>query len=460
MRLRTLLLITFLPLSLSVSAQHSPNTTNYQQYTDQVIDTYIQLNWFSGSVSITKNNKTIFEKAVGYSNHQQSRHNEISSKYNLGSIAKNFTKVLIAQQILEGKLALDDKLSKFNLGLPSAIASKVTIEHLLDHKAGFSNSFTAAYRENPLNFTTVSQKLSILRDEPLRFEPGTKRLYSNYGYIILGAVLEKITGLKYPKLLEERIFSPLKMKNTTFLPTYDQPLQTERFSYQFDKTQKPVGMSEYPGPDGGIESTVQDLKRFYYALFFTNTIIARDNDTYRAVFKLNNDKWAAYGGGVGISSAVEVDLKGGFIVIVLSNSDNLIAELISQRLKSFIESGDKTQIRAMPTVFAYEFYKSHGKVKYFADFQSAYKETGYSGFIGRVINELGMALVDRKSWKEAIDQFEYLIELFPQAPQAYDSLAYAYYKQGKLELAQRTFEKATKLKPNFNSDYLANNYNN
>ncbi|WP_435277144.1 hypothetical protein ACMAZF_09705 [Psychrobium sp. nBUS_13] len=75
-----------------------------------------------------------------------------------------------------------------------------------------------------------------------------------------------------------------------------------------------------------------------------------------------------------------------------------------------------------------------------------------------MINDLGMALIKKQQWQQAFDQFQYLIALFPKAPQAYDSLAFGYYEQGKIRLAQTTFAKALAIKPNFKSDYRADNY--
>ena len=93
-----------------------------------------------------------------------------------------------------------------------------------------------------------------------------------------------------------------------------------------------------------------------------------------------------------------------------------------------------------------------------ADFLASYKSAGYNQFVGRTLNELGMSLVNDAKWTDALTIFETLVELFPEAPQAYDSLAYAHFRSGDVEQACEIFSTAVELKPTFISDYASNNY--
>jgi len=216
--------------------------------------------------------------------------------------------------------------------------------------------------------------------------------------------------------------------------------------------------TEHAGPDGGIESTANDLQSFYRELFYGSKLLSRDKESFKEVFNNDGEHWGAYGGGLGVSAAIEVDLLSGFEIVVLANSDNLVAERISGRILSFIKDGEHRPITILPTNFAYQYYKKNGLEAFKKDFKLAYKKAEYEGFMGRPINELGMQLVKNHSWNEVFDILNALVSFFPEAPQVYDSLAFAYFSKGEQSKAKSIFAKAKSLKPNFTSDYSADNY--
>jgi len=163
---------------------------------------YHDIGWFSGSVLVIQDDKKIFKTSYGFQNIQEKIKNTGQTRFNLGSIMKDFTKVLVLQQIEDGKIRLNSKLISFDLGFKQSFADEITIEQLLNHSAGFDDIFVAEYRENPLAFDTIDKKLSVLIDRPLLFKPGSDNQYSNYGYIVLGKILERVTGEPFEELLE------------------------------------------------------------------------------------------------------------------------------------------------------------------------------------------------------------------------------------------------------------------
>ena len=171
------------------------------------------------------------------------RKNTVATKYNLGSIAKNFTTVLILQQVQAGKISLDDPLQSFGLGFPKDVAKNITIRHLLNHRSGFDDIFIGEYRQNQMAFDSIDKKLALLMDKPLLFTPGSDQKYSNYGYIVLGSILEKISHKSYPQLLDESIFKKLSMSGTTFLPTSGGKNQSTRYTYSHEGKLVEVGIT-------------------------------------------------------------------------------------------------------------------------------------------------------------------------------------------------------------------------
>lgn len=427
---------------------------------DEIAHQYHQQGWFSGTLLLAKNGKVFHTASFGLENVKTKTPNSIVTKFNLGSIVKNFTKVLVLQQIELGQIKLTDTLDKFDLGFPEEVSTTITIEHLLNHRSGFEDIFIAEYRENQLAFDTLEKKLALLKSRPLLFEPGTDHRYSNYGYVVLGAILEKVTESSYEQLLNKNIFERIQLKNTSLKVESFAKGQSVRYTYLYDSSIKEVGVTEHPGPAGGIESTVEDVQQFYRALYYGDKLLTHANPVNIKAFAMDGEHWGAYGGGSGVSTAIEVDLLDNVEIVVLANTDNLVAELISGRVLSYIKKGSYEPIKPLEMNFAYNYYKEKGKDKFYSGFKDEYKQAGYSQFIGRVINELGMQLLEVKSWDEAFDMMNYLAAIFPNAPQAYDSLAFAYYKKGALKQAQKTFQKAQALKPDFKSDYISSNYAN
>lgn len=425
---------------------------------DSIAMQYQQMGWFSGALLITKNNEVEFASSYGFQNVEEKIKNSIQSRFNLGSIMKDFTKVLILQQVEAGKLKLSDKLVSFELGFKQPDADKITIEHLLNHSAGFADIFVAEYRQNQLAFDTLNKKIKILINNPLLYTPGTDRKYSNYGYVVLGVILEKVTGKPFEELLKNNIFNRVEMSSTTFRPVNSHEYQSVRYTFQYNGNLRKVGIIEHPSPDGGIESTVVDVQRFYRALFYSDKLLKNSDAINRHLFEMDGSHWGAYGGGLGVSAAVEVDFDTGYEIVVLANTDHLVAERISGRIHSYIKNGEYQPVKQLEKNFAFEYYQSKGKQQFYKNFKQIYNDNGYSRFIGRTINELGMELINTKSWTEAFNMFEYLVLLFPNAPQAYDSLAFAYLSIGDSEAAKSTFSKSLSIDGSFKSDYVSDNY--
>jgi len=444
--------------ALTFENKQQDKNTSIPEVANRIAMQYHQMGWFSGNLLITKDGEKVFLSSYGFQDIENQIKNSAKTRFNLGSIVKDFTKVLILQQIQAGKLTLNDKLVTFDLGFMQDNIDEITIEHLLNHRAGFADIFVAEYRENPLAFDTLDKKLKLLINRPLLFEPGTDRKYSNYGYVVLGVILEKVTGKPFEVLLQDDIFNRIGMSSTTFRPLALHQHQSKRYAYQYDSVLRHVGVTEHPSPDGGIESTVEDVQRFYHALFYTNKLLENTDSLNRRLFDMDGSHWGAYGGGLGVSAAVDIDLLNGYEIVVMANTDHLVAEYISGRVLSFLTQGEYEAIRQLEKNFAFEYYQKYGKQGFAKHFQQAYSDSGYTQFIGRTINELGMELIKTESWAEAFDMFEYLVSLFPEAPQVYDSLAFAYLSQGDKKMAKSTFSQSLAINADFESDYVSDNY--
>ncbi len=137
----------------------------------------------------------------------------------MGSMNKMFTAVATLQLVEAGKLALDDPIGKHLPDYPNReLASKVTVRHLLTHTGGTGDIFGPDYDENRLKLRDHSDYVDLYGSRPLAFEPGSRWEYSNYGFVLLGALIEAASGVSYYDYVREHVFRPAGMTSTDSLP--------------------------------------------------------------------------------------------------------------------------------------------------------------------------------------------------------------------------------------------------
>lgn len=171
----------------------------------QVVKPYVDAQMFMGSVMVGKNGQVLFSKGYGMADLEWNVPNSSTTRFNIASMTKQFTAASILLLEDRGKLKTDDLVKKY---LPDAPASwdKITIYHLLTHTSGISNG-AATYEPGP------PEKL-VLHDAPLNFQPGEQWAYTNLGYIVLGYLVEEISGQTYEEFVQANIFKPLGMKDS------------------------------------------------------------------------------------------------------------------------------------------------------------------------------------------------------------------------------------------------------
>ena len=178
---------------------------------EKYMDAQSQINKFGGTVIIMQNDSVILKKAYGYADLEWNVKNTIDTKYVLASITEYFTAIAIMQLVEKNQLSLDDKLNKFFPSYPQG--DKVTLHILLTHTAGLPLDFDDLY----MNSTIVSKDsaITIIKNRPYLFTPGTNCKYSNIGYFLLSQIIEKASGQTYEAFLKENIFDRAKMDDTS-----------------------------------------------------------------------------------------------------------------------------------------------------------------------------------------------------------------------------------------------------
>ncbi|HWP43003.1 MAG TPA: serine hydrolase domain-containing protein [Blastocatellia bacterium] len=322
---------------------------------------------FSGAVLLAKDGVPIFKGAYGLANKDFNAPNRIDTKFNLGSMNKMFTAVSIAQLVERGKLSFDDPLSKFLPDFPDkAAAEKIRIKHLLTHTAGLGGYFSRAWQDSSRAlYRTVDDMMKrAAADEKLLFEPGTRWQYSNTGMLVLGKVIEKVTGQSYYDYVRENITKPAGMVNTD---CYELDKVNSNLAVGYDKqftddgvffTNNIFAHVLRGGPQGGGYSTVEDLLKFDLALR-SNKLVGADyvklllsakpelnSPNYGYGFQVDPElQIAGHGGGfIGISSNLDMFLGTGWTAIVMSNYSGA-AQPVEQKMRELVRSS--LEVRAL-----------------------------------------------------------------------------------------------------------------
>lgn len=308
---------------------------------------------FSGTVLVAKKDSVVFQKAYGLASKEYNVPNRVDTKFNLGSINKTFTQVAIGQLVEQGKLSFDDKLGKYLPDYPNHdAAEKVTIRQLLDMRSGIGDFFGPEFEAMPKDrLRRLKDFLPFFAGSPLQFEPGTKQQYSNGGYIVLGAIIEKLSGQDYYDYVREHIFKVAGMNNTDW---YETDVMTTNLAGGYTRE----GMADrargirknniYTRPAkgnsaGGGYSTAEDLLKYVAALRDGRLHLARFRQPaatdQQAASNQNATRFAGLGiagGAPGINAVLEANETNAYTVVVMSNYDPPSAETVARQIRGWI----------------------------------------------------------------------------------------------------------------------------
>ncbi|HEY1111878.1 MAG TPA: serine hydrolase domain-containing protein, partial [Opitutaceae bacterium] len=191
---------------------------------DALVQKRVAAHEFSGAVLVAQRGKPLFDRAYGLANHEWEIANTPAARFRIGSITKQFTAVSILLLEERGKLKLTDLVSQHVPDTPAAW-SKLTLQHLLTHSSGLPNVTELPefllWKNSP---STVTQMVARFSELPLDFEPGSRARYSNSNYLVLGLIVERVSGQRYGEFLRQHVLDPLGLQdsgldsNLTILP--------------------------------------------------------------------------------------------------------------------------------------------------------------------------------------------------------------------------------------------------
>jgi len=321
------------------------------------LDDVVAADRFSGAVLVAKNGKTVFANAYGLADREKKTPNTLKTRFRLGSMNKMFTAVAALQLVQSGKLDLKAPFGNYLTDYPNKdVASKVTIAQLLSHTGGTGDIFGPEFDKNRLELKTLQDYVKLYGNRAPEFEPGSRWQYSNYGFLLLGVLVEKVSGKSYYDYVNDHIFKPAGMTGTASEPEEQTVADRSKGYTRFGGGGLKANTDTLPyrgTSAGGGYSTVEDLLKFATALQtnkllnsqYTEMLTTGNTDTplggkYAYGFidaNVNGTRCFGHGGGApGMNGELKICPGPGYVVAVLANLDppaaSRVADFITNRL--------------------------------------------------------------------------------------------------------------------------------
>ena len=368
-RFARLTALSFALLASTVATAQSPDPVPRMQ---QIVQSYVSDKAFMGSVLVWKDGRMLLSQGYGSADLEWNIPNSPTTKFRLGSLTKQFTSASILLLEERGKLKVEDPVSKYMPDAPAAW-SRITIFNLLTHSSGIPN-FTSFpdYRTTEWKDSNPTELVARFRDKPLDFEPGSKFQYSNSGYIVLGYLIEKISGQSYGEFLQQNLFTPLGMTDTGIDSNAAILPQRAQGYAPSTKGLRHAGYTSMtiPFSAGALYSTTNDLQKWEQGLFGGKVVNAASLAKMTTPFKddyafglmvttKDGHKQISHGGGIeGFNTALAYYPDDKLTVIVLGNVNGAAPDQIADALgktalgQPVTLASERREVQVSPAILA------------------------------------------------------------------------------------------------------------
>ncbi|MBN1149095.1 MAG: beta-lactamase family protein [Anaerolineales bacterium] len=261
---------------------------------------------FSGVISVFKGASTVFSKAFGYRDIKNKLPNTTGTKFGIASGTKVFTALGIGVLVDRGAISLGTTVAEIDQEYRGFIDERATIQHLLTHTSGIYDYYDEEVEGDFEHFSveipwceleTPSDYYPLFKNKPMKFPPGERYSYSNGGYVLLGMIIEKLTGMLYRDFIHEHVLKAAGMHNSGFYAFNDLPENTANGYLENRRTTNIYHLPLRGGGDGGMYTTTDDLRAFWDSLFSNRILRAELTETYLKTHYAFNDT-DGYGCGI------------------------------------------------------------------------------------------------------------------------------------------------------------------
>lgn len=455
-------------LALPVTAQAKNNATPAPKNIEALVKRHAELDLFSGTVLVADHGRIIYSGAYGEANKDHRIPNRLNTSYNIGSIGKTFTGVAIMQLVEAGKLRLDDKLARFLPEFPHPEKNTITIQQLLNHSSGLGDYMEHEdYKRKMSGLQTIADILPLIYAQKPLFTPGDRFAYSNSGMVVLGAIIEKLSGLSYPDYLQRHIFQPAGMMDSRLAQEHE-VLANRSIGYSISPERGYLANVREVMPasaDGGLRTTALDLLRFDQALYGSKLLSAGGRQQmltpvgpapfYASGWftkRINDHLAVGHGGGApGVNAEFRRYPDDGYTLIVLSNYDMGATPLAEEIEKALL---------GLPYVLPTQADADFARAQQFADAGRALAAlpildrlaSADRPHLPALYTSARLRIVGKVEVEKALPALTRYIEL--AGADAQPSLAAAWWRKGnafellgKLADARKSYERSLQLDP-------------
>ena len=341
---------TTLLIAAQIAAQPAPAPTrpgDIPGLADAFVSSRVAADSFSGVVLVARNGRIQYQRAAGLADRERNIPMRLDTRLQIASTTKLYTQIAIRQLEQAGGLSLADTVGRFLPDYPNPVVrSRVTVEQLLGHRSGVGSFWNRTFMARAPDIRSVQDYLELFQGDSLLFEPGTRQAYSNGGFVLLGAIIEQVSGMSYHDYVREKVLEPAGMSETVPYDHRDR-LANAAIGYTRQNPDGPrasgsgarrpntwsqAGMSS---PAGGDYSTVGDFVKLAGALLGHKLLDSvRTAAVLGARYTAGQD-FRANGGGPGTNAEFSI-YPGGEVIVVLSNYDPPAATAVAQYLRSLI----------------------------------------------------------------------------------------------------------------------------
>lgn len=255
-----------------ISGCNSTAKTTSEIKMEEAINSFCKDKYFSGSILVTNNGKTILNKGYGFADYEDKILNTSDTIFRLASITKQFTAMSIMILEERGDLKVNDPINRYIKEYPNG--AKITIHNLLTHTSGIAEYTNEELFQNTERYYSPTDLINLFKDKPLNFTPGERFEYCNSNYVLLGYIIEKVSNMKYEDFVKENVFIPLGMEDTGYDHNEEFPKKAIGYNDTPDSTYVEsdyIDMS-IPYAAGALQSTTEDLSKWHEALCTYNLL--------------------------------------------------------------------------------------------------------------------------------------------------------------------------------------------
>lgn len=457
---------------------NSPNAQTKAGHIEKLMKQYTANDQFNGVVLVAEKGNVIYQKAFGVADYEWNIKNTTDTKFEIASITKTVTALMIMQLVERGKIDLTGHIADYLKDYPAETGSKITITHLLTHSSGLQtdiadfpsngNNFPDIAAKINEDFLSIAEQVNLIAKRALLFEPGTGFNYSSDGYTVLGRILEVVCNKPYEEVLDSLIIQPLRLDQTGYKDHFT-IIGKRAVGYAETwlgyKRGRPFGIA----PSGGMFSTAGDLLKWEQALYTDKIITVTSREIiYRKTPFVTGNGWKVNenffntnaaesikvvkctGGLPGFTALVVRFLKDNKTIILLENRrlmtyrhDEIAVEIGNILYNRSYTLPKRSLAKAMLNKL-----QSSGKEQALNLYKS-FKSNASSYYLNETeVNAVGYVLLYNLRKKDAaLAFFKINILEFPHSANAFDSLGEAYMENGDNKNAIENYKKSLELNP-------------